>query len=87
MQAVACRHLACLNPNPEATARQTVLGRARHSVRAVCGRHAAGRGLPALPSWLTGSGLLRVSSLFRFLYFYRLEADLDLDEDVEEERR
>jgi hypothetical protein len=61
---------------------RAVFGRARHSVRAVCERQAAGKGLPALPSWLRVRGCYGV-----FLFFYPLEDDLDLNEEGEEERR
>jgi hypothetical protein len=62
-------------------------------VRGVCERQPAGRGLPALPKLdrPQAGGYRFVAAtkvfLFRFLYFYPLEGDLDLDEELEEERR
>jgi hypothetical protein len=63
-----------------ATPLWAVLGRARHSVRAVCAWQAAGRGLPALPSWLRVVAAIGVF-LFRVFYFPPFEDDLDLDEE------
>jgi hypothetical protein len=54
-------------------------------VRAVSEKQ-AGRRLPALPSW-TGHRFVAAAGVFRFLYFFPLEDDLDLDEEVEKERR
>jgi hypothetical protein len=60
-------------------------------VRAVCERQAAGRGLlPKLDRPQAGGYRFVAATkvfLFRFLYLCPVEDDLDLDEEVEEERR